>query len=62
MGKVFYVKKDKELNDYIQDLAKQAGVEYISITELKNAYEYIITDEAKKAIGDYIRKRDGITA
>ena len=62
MGKVMYVAKDKELNDYIQDLAVKAGVEYISITELRNAYEYVMTDETKKAIGDYIRKRDGITA
>lgn len=62
MGKVIYVAKDKELNDYFQDLAEKAGVEYESITELKNAYEYIMTDETKQAIGDYIRKRDGITA
>lgn len=60
--KVAYVAKDKELNDYFQDLAKKAGVEYESITELSNAYKYVMTDETKEAIGDYIRKREGITA
>lgn len=53
---------DKELHVYMLQLAYETGVSYESV-KLKTFsngkfYEFVMTDETKEKIGDYIRKRN----